>query len=214
MKAYLTFDDGPEPGTKDVLEVLAAKGVKATFFLTGKNSDTLPGGKADQKSLVEQIILDGHTLGNHCLSHTIQTKDQYTKAYGNLETEAQRTAFLANFADNKKYFDDLISPKKVSFTHGRLPGDGRFFPHLVTFVQDNVKLTHHGWTFEFAPNGVFSWVPKNDWQGIEGVAASETVMPNDKAVILLHDRHWKGSNRPKFEKLVDKLKSKFELLPL
>jgi peptidoglycan/xylan/chitin deacetylase (PgdA/CDA1 family) len=37
MKIALTFDDGPnEPYTRQILEVLAEFGVKATFFVIGK----------------------------------------------------------------------------------------------------------------------------------------------------------------------------------
>ena len=39
---YLTFDDGPQSGTTDViLDILKAKGVKATFFVTNKGPDSL-----------------------------------------------------------------------------------------------------------------------------------------------------------------------------
>ena len=33
---YLTFDDGPNCGTNEVLDILASHKVKATFFINGK----------------------------------------------------------------------------------------------------------------------------------------------------------------------------------
>ena len=59
----LTFDDGPNPAwTPQLLDLLAAYGVKATFFLVGKYGWQQPG-------LVRRIVADGHLLGNHSWSH-------------------------------------------------------------------------------------------------------------------------------------------------
>ncbi|RKT54835.1 polysaccharide deacetylase family protein [Saccharothrix australiensis] len=59
----LTFDDGPDPaGTRPVLDVLAAKGVRATFYLTGRELAAQPG-------LGREIAAAGHELGNHSYSH-------------------------------------------------------------------------------------------------------------------------------------------------
>lgn len=59
----LTFDDGPNPRwTPLLLETLARRDVKATFFLLGKYAVT-------QKPLVRQIFEAGHLIGNHSWSH-------------------------------------------------------------------------------------------------------------------------------------------------
>lgn len=60
---YLTFDDGPHPeATPFVLDVLKAHGIKATFFVLGKNALAYP-------ELVARISEEGHTLGNHGMNH-------------------------------------------------------------------------------------------------------------------------------------------------
>lgn len=62
-EAYLTFDDGPEPGVTDhVLDILAAHGAPATFFLLGKNAEKHP-------ALVDRIRTEGHTVANHGFDH-------------------------------------------------------------------------------------------------------------------------------------------------
>lgn len=62
-KVSLTFDDGPDPETTPrVLDILAAEGVKATFFLIGERA-------ARSGSLVRRIAGEGHDLGNHSWSH-------------------------------------------------------------------------------------------------------------------------------------------------
>jgi len=59
----LTFDDGPNPPyTEQVLSVLGGKGVKATFFLVGKQVLRFP-------DTVSRIVQAGHEVGNHSYSH-------------------------------------------------------------------------------------------------------------------------------------------------
>ncbi|WP_312201779.1 polysaccharide deacetylase family protein, partial [Anaerospora hongkongensis] len=58
-----TFDDGPHPGTTpELLKILREKGVKATFFILGRNAET-------HCDLLKQVIADGHEIGNHGYSH-------------------------------------------------------------------------------------------------------------------------------------------------
>ena len=59
----LTFDDGPDPlYTPQILDVLAQKGVTATFFVTGRNG-------AGQTELLRRIVAEGHLIGSHTYSH-------------------------------------------------------------------------------------------------------------------------------------------------
>jgi peptidoglycan/xylan/chitin deacetylase (PgdA/CDA1 family) len=59
----LTFDDGPhEPYTAQVLDVLKAHGVSATFFVIGANLKANP-------ELARRIHTEGHEFGNHTYSH-------------------------------------------------------------------------------------------------------------------------------------------------
>ena len=59
----LTFDDGPTAKyTAEILEILKAHQVPATFFLIGKFVDERP-------QSVAQIAQHGHEIGNHSYSH-------------------------------------------------------------------------------------------------------------------------------------------------
>ena len=59
----LTFDDGPNPPyTERVLSALARRGVRATFFLVGKQVVRFP-------DTVRHIVEAGHEIGNHSYSH-------------------------------------------------------------------------------------------------------------------------------------------------
>jgi len=59
----LTFDDGPDPETtKEVLDVLDARGVKATFFVIGAKAARHP-------EMVRAILDRGHDVGVHGFAH-------------------------------------------------------------------------------------------------------------------------------------------------
>jgi peptidoglycan-N-acetylglucosamine deacetylase len=62
-RAVLTFDDGPDPEhTPRVLDVLAAAGVRATFFLVASAAERHP-------LLARRMLAEGHEIGNHTRSH-------------------------------------------------------------------------------------------------------------------------------------------------
>jgi peptidoglycan-N-acetylglucosamine deacetylase len=59
----LTFDDGPNPdATPAILDALAARSAKATFFILGRHAERWP-------DLVRRIAADGHAIGNHGYYH-------------------------------------------------------------------------------------------------------------------------------------------------
>jgi peptidoglycan-N-acetylglucosamine deacetylase len=62
-RLWLTFDDGPDPSsTPLILDILAQKNVRATFFCTGENVTGNPG-------LFARIATEGHIVGNHGYYH-------------------------------------------------------------------------------------------------------------------------------------------------
>lgn len=62
-RVALTFDDGPDPErTPAVLDLLAQRGVRATFFLVGERAETHP-------ELVRRMVAEGHVVGNHSHTH-------------------------------------------------------------------------------------------------------------------------------------------------
>ncbi|MCL4424781.1 MAG: polysaccharide deacetylase family protein [Firmicutes bacterium] len=58
----LTFDDGPDVATSEILDLLAAYGGRATFFAVGKQLQMFP-------ELALRIVAEGHDLANHTYSH-------------------------------------------------------------------------------------------------------------------------------------------------
>lgn len=82
---YLTFDDGPDPKwTPNVLDVLAANGAHATFFMIGQSA-------AQHPDLVSRVRAGGNAVGNHTWSHPTLTamsadnaRDQVTRTSATL----------------------------------------------------------------------------------------------------------------------------------
>lgn len=78
-KIALTFDDGPHPTyTPLLLDGLAKRKVKATFFITGENAEAYP-------ELVKRMQEEGHLIGNHTYSHIQLTRGNREKFKGELK---------------------------------------------------------------------------------------------------------------------------------
>ena len=71
---YLTFDDGPQNGTTNViLDILKEEGVEATFFVTNKGPD----------ALIKRMYDEGHTVALHTATHNYATVYASVDAYFN-----------------------------------------------------------------------------------------------------------------------------------
>jgi len=78
----LTFDDGPNGlYTEEVLRILKAENVRATFFLVGDNVAAYP-------DVARDIARDGQQIGNHSLDHSYLLPFRRTAS---LEAELART---------------------------------------------------------------------------------------------------------------------------
>lgn len=76
----LTFDDGPELYTREVLDLLKEKQVKATFYVIGERlKENLETGR--------RIVQEGHELGNHSYTH----ERFLFKSQSFIESEIQET---------------------------------------------------------------------------------------------------------------------------
>lgn len=80
---YLTFDDGPSQYTGELLDVLSKYNVKATFFVTGRNSNYF--------HYIKRAYDEGHTIGLHTYSHN------YSLVYSSIDA----------------YFSDLNSINEI-----------------------------------------------------------------------------------------------------
>jgi peptidoglycan/xylan/chitin deacetylase (PgdA/CDA1 family) len=64
----ITFDDGPSAKlTPQLLDMLKARGIHATFFVVGQNA-------AEYPDILKRAVAEGHEIGNHSWSHPQLTR--------------------------------------------------------------------------------------------------------------------------------------------
>ncbi len=80
----LTFDDGPRAGsTEQVLDILRAEDVAATFFVIGQHVHSQP-------EIVRRIAAERHDIGNHTFSHQWRLPFLTTKGIDQQVASAQK----------------------------------------------------------------------------------------------------------------------------
>lgn len=172
---YLTFDDGPGPYTRQLLDVLKKHGVKATFFVCDKG--------ATYNKIMKDIVDEGHAIAIHSKTH------DYNKIY------ASEDAF---FADLNAMSDIIYQNAGVRTTLMRFPGGSsngvsRFNPGIMTRLTQMVQdqgYQYFDWNVDSDDAGqarsadeVFYNVvhgKNNTWRGCEDGKIS---------IVLQHDIH-------------------------
>ena len=114
----LTFDDGPlPPYTEQILDILQESGVRATFFVCGRNAEQHP-------DLMRRIQSAGHTIGNHMWSHPYL----YFMNRGKIAEEIDRT---------QKVIREITGQAPKLF---RPPYGGRWFGLYPVLRERKMKL--------------------------------------------------------------------------
>lgn len=95
-KVYLTFDDGPSIYTDEILDILKANNVKATFFCVYNEDENL-------WPAYSRIVEEGHTLGMHSYSHVYDTVYASRDAFEEDVTEIHDFLYEQTGVDCKFY---------------------------------------------------------------------------------------------------------------
>jgi peptidoglycan/xylan/chitin deacetylase (PgdA/CDA1 family) len=116
----LTFDNGPDPDvTPRVLDILAARGIKTTFFVIGeKLADPA------RRRLAERAHGEGHWIGNHTFTHSIPLGEQSGRDTAEREIGRTQKA-IGDLAHSQRWFRPfggggnldrrLLKPSVVSY---------------------------------------------------------------------------------------------------
>ena len=164
-KIYLTFDDGPSSNTDEILDILKAYDVKATFFVVGKTDEA-------SRKAYRRIVEEGHTLGMHSYSHS------YEDIYDS-EEDFQ--------ADMKKLQEYLYELTGVWPRFYRFPGGSSNTVSNIDMQKLADWLTDQGVTY-------FDWnVASGD--AVSRELPAETLLANclagirnqQSCVVLMHD---------------------------
>jgi peptidoglycan/xylan/chitin deacetylase (PgdA/CDA1 family) len=159
----LSFDNGPTPEvTPLVLDVLARRGLKSTFFVIGEKL-IRPGHRA----LAERAHAEGHWIGNHTWSHTLP--------FGLMAVDAAR----AEFDRTQQAIGALMHRHRVFRPYGQ---GGNLDNRLLSrAVIDH--LAH-----ERATIVLWSALPR-DWQDPDGWVdrALSQIAAQPWSLMVLHD---------------------------
>ena len=112
-EVVITFDDGPlPPYTDQVLDILAAQCVKATFFMVGEMAHSFP-------ATVRRVYEEGHTIGTHSDHHPIGfgklpvDRMQRPKSTAALPTSVPRSAAIPDTWRHSSAFPDSNVPTSL-----------------------------------------------------------------------------------------------------
>ncbi|HEX4643204.1 MAG TPA: polysaccharide deacetylase family protein [Candidatus Acidoferrales bacterium] len=163
-RVTLTFDNGPTPGiTEQVLEILSARRLHATFFLIG---DKLA--RPRVRALALRAHSEGHWIGNHTMTHRVPLGEKADSEYAAREIE-----------DTQKLIGELSHSDKLFRPMG---GGGRIGPHLLSAAA--LQLLCAG-KYSCV---LWSSVP-GDWKDQEGwiERGLADVGARDWTVVAIHD---------------------------
>ena len=162
---YLTFDDGPSAeNTNAVLDILAEKNIKATFFVVGKNVEKHP-------EVARRIVQEGHTIGIHSNTH------DYNVIYESVES------YLEDFEAACSIVKEVTGVEPVLF---RFPG-GSINSYNEKVYKDIIQeMTDRGYIY-FDWNASLEDAVKKSTpeQLIEN--AVESTLGRKRVVMLAHD---------------------------
>ena len=210
---FLTFDDGPYPGTDDVLKHLKAATVKATFFVNVDHA--FPSGRKSEWriDLLRQILDEGHLLGNHGAIHDY-------KLY------ASPSLMAENFNDNIERLEKILGKKIPSLRkYGRMPGGSTWYlgdedklsgpGKISSFNPEQTRRSAEaliaagyllfGWDIEWKPGTTAKDMANKTWDAFKN---GEGKKPG-KLILLAHDIDFRESlkgNRLKLEEYIEELK--------
>ncbi|HEY5525382.1 MAG TPA: polysaccharide deacetylase family protein [Clostridium sp.] len=196
--AYLTFDDGPSTSnTPAVLDVLNKYGIKATFFVIGKEIDS----GEDSKKILKRTIKEGNAIGNHTYGHN------YSYLYPKRTINANN--FMADIEKTnetlKKVLGKDFSTRAIRFPGGYWSWEGR------GGIRPTLDEKGYGIIDWNALDGdAESKPPKNAEQLIARTKQTiEDLGPNaDSIVCLMHDTYGKEETVKALPAIIELFKQK------
>jgi peptidoglycan-N-acetylglucosamine deacetylase len=149
----LTFDDGPGPSTSALLDVLHDAGVRATFFLLGRNVEEAPwcGDPARARALAVRAVREGHLLGNHTWSH--HRPDRWRELAGDLRRGEAVVRAVRSEAGSREGTVPFRLPYGIRLVEGSTSGpvgtlnSAQLDPRLPVIAS--LGLAHQHWTGDF-----------------------------------------------------------------
>lgn len=120
---YLTFDDGIQSGTAEVVEILRKTKVRATFFLNAINTIYTSDKDLDMATALFKEIQTEHVAGNHGFSHAHGFYSSFYSKGLLIDNNGSRRQAGDDFDHNYHFFRCFSSSDCLSLKqYARLPG--------------------------------------------------------------------------------------------
>lgn len=157
---YLTFDDGPNVYTAELLQILRAFDIHATFFLLGNNTKKFP-------QITREIVRNGHSIGLHSMTH------DYKKLYSH-----GPVPLLEELNENFITIENItgLKTKLVRVPYGSKPYMTKEFRKAL--IQEKYKMWD--WTIDSQ-----DWMLKDKPFDIFKHTVEQ--LQYDREIILFHD---------------------------
>ncbi|MGV9541571.1 polysaccharide deacetylase family protein [Nocardia beijingensis] len=163
-KVTLSFDNGPSPATDTVLDALADHGIRTTFFVVGAELT-----RSGARRATERAAADGHWIGNHTMTHSIQFGDDV----GALDLPIREIEGAQEVIGTLAHPDKLFRP----FGGGGVLDRRLFSPNAVDYLR------RHGYTCVLWNCIPHDWDRPDDW--VERCLADIRSRP--WSLVVLHD---------------------------
>ena len=191
-RVYLTFDDGPSIYTGQILDVLKANDVKATFFVIGRDEEFY--------DYYKRIVDEGHTIGMHSYTHV------YQDFYESKESFAEELTKLNDLIYN------VTGTKSTIF---RFPGGSSnsvsslSIEEYIDYLNEN-DIDYYDWNSlsgDAVTNGL------SPEQLVNNIM--NDVSQNEDSIVLMHDLQTTHTTVESLQLLIDTLKTEgYEILPI
>ncbi|MBO9593154.1 MAG: polysaccharide deacetylase family protein [Niabella sp.] len=205
-RIFMTFDDGPNLGTRNLLTILKEEQVPATMFLIGLHTKASP----EQKLMWEQLqTFPGIELFNHSYSHA--WRNRFTGFYKNPDSV---------ISDFNRAQAMMMLKEPIARTPGRNAWridsisrtDLLKNKSVIDSLQRKGGYVLIGWDLEWQFNHKNSQAlqsPDQLMAQVDHLFASNKTLKPDNLVILAHDQMWKSSaDSLKLHEFIRKLKAK------
>ena len=184
-KLTLTFDNGPDPDcTPEVLDALAGRGMKATFFVCAQGNEdrsAMPAAAAESRELLQRMCDEGHWIGNHTLTHTLE-----------LGTTRDPEDFAREIGRAQRLLGAFVEPRRLfrPYMGGGIRGPRCFSPESVDYLCEHRFTTV---LFNCLPR---DWEIPETWPEVTFRQGEDV----DWALLVLHDLNVTGAMRqlPRF----------------
>ena len=163
----LTFDDGPGPHSAAIGRLLAANGIRATFFVVGKFA-------LERPEVLDELHAQGHLIGNHTFEHP--DMPFFVSAGGDARDQIIRTNQLIQKYNHNK-------PTYLRATYGK------WSPEVTRALRVDLRSDYmHVGPVHWDIDGIDCWY----WQQGKSVPEAaqaywEAIHAKGRGIVVMHD---------------------------